>query len=71
MAFLYKFHGPKGIGFVYISETFKLILTKRWGQERNMRLELKTFMYALGSYGDDYENLEEETNYIKGLKIYD
>ena len=34
----HKFHGPKGIGFVYISENIQINpLLRGGGQERNMR----------------------------------
>ena len=70
----HKFHGPKGIGFVYISENIRIKpLLRGGGQERNMRAGTEN-VYGIAALAMAmemaYENLEEETNYIKGLKIY-
>ena len=70
----HKFHGPKGIGFVYISEDIQINpLLRGGGQERNMRAGTEN-IYGIAAMARAmemaYENLEEETNYTKGLKKY-
>lgn len=70
----HKFHGPKGIGFVYISEDIQIKPLFRGGaQERNMRAGTEN-IYGIAAMAKAmemaYENLEEETEYIKGLKKY-
>ena len=70
----HKFHGPKGVGFVYISEDIQIKpLLRGGGQERNMRAGTENIsgIAALTMAMEmAYENLEEETIYIKGLKKY-
>jgi len=68
----HKFHGPKGVGFVYISEDIQIKpMLRGGGQERNMRAGTEN-IYGIAALAMAmemaYENLEEETNYIKGLK---
>ena len=70
----HKFHGPKGVGFVYISDDIQIKpLLRGGGQERNMRAGTEN-IYGIGALSMAmemaYKNLEEETNYIKGLKKY-
>jgi len=70
----HKFHGPKGVGFIYISEDIQINpLFRGGGQERNMRAGTEN-IYGIAALAKAmemaYENLEEETNYIKGLKKY-
>ena len=70
----HKFHGPKGVGFVYISEDIHIKpMLRGGGQERNMRAGTEN-IYGIAALSMAmamaYENLEEETNYIKGLKKY-
>ncbi|MDC0201934.1 cysteine desulfurase [Flavobacteriales bacterium] len=70
----HKFHGPKGVGFIYISENIQIKpLLRGGGQERNMRAGTEN-IYGIAALAMAmeiaYENLEEETDYIKGLKIY-
>ncbi len=70
----HKFHGPKGIGFVYISENIRIKpLLRGGGQERNMRAGTEN-VYGIAALAMAmemaYKNLQEETDYIKGLKIY-
>ena len=70
----HKFHGPKGVGFIYISENIQIKpLLRGGGQERNMRAGTEN-VYGIAALAMAmemaYENLEEETDYIKGLKIY-
>ena len=70
----HKFHGPKGVGFVYISENIQIKpLLRGGGQERNMRAGTEN-IYGIAALAKAmemaYEHLEEETKYIKGLKSY-
>ena len=70
----HKFHGPKGVGFVYISENIRIKpLLRGGGQERNMRAGTEN-VYGIAALAMAmemaYKNLQEETDYIKGLKIY-
>ena len=70
----HKFHGPKGVGFVYISENIQIKPLLRGGaQERNMRAGTENIygIAALSMAMDmAYEHLEEEVKYIKELKSY-
>jgi cysteine desulfurase len=70
----HKFHGPKGIGFSYVSENIKIKPFIRGGaQERNMRAGTEN-IYGIAALAMAmemaYEHMEEEVKYIKGLKIY-
>jgi cysteine desulfurase len=70
----HKFHGPKGVGFIYISEKIKIKpLIRGGGQERNMRAGTEN-IYGIAALAMAmemaYEHLEEEVKYIKGLKKY-
>ncbi|MBC8266514.1 MAG: cysteine desulfurase [Flavobacteriales bacterium] len=70
----HKFHGPKGVGFVYISENIQIKpMLRGGGQERNMRAGTENIcgIAAMAMAMEmAYTNLEEETTYIKGLKKY-
>jgi len=68
----HKFHGPKGVGFVYISENIQINPLLRGGaQERSMRAGTEN-IYGIAALvmamEMAYENLNEEVKYIKGLK---
>ncbi|MEE2699781.1 MAG: cysteine desulfurase family protein [Bacteroidota bacterium] len=70
----HKFHGPKGVGFVYISENIQIKpMLRGGGQERNMRAGTEN-IYGIAALAMAmemaYGNLEEEVNYIKGVKKY-
>ena len=70
----HKFHGPKGVGFIYVSENIQIKPLLRGGaQERNMRAGTEN-IYGIAAMGMAmemaYAHLEEETKYIKGLKQY-
>ena len=70
----HKFHGPKGVGFVYISKDIQIKpLLRGGGQERNMRAGTEN-IYGIAALAMAmemaYNNLEEETKYIKSLKMY-
>jgi len=70
----HKFHGPKGIGFVYISDNIKISpLLSGGSQERNMRAGTENLIgIAAISHAMEmaYEKMEEETEYIKGIKSH-
>ena len=70
----HKFHGPKGIGFIYISENIKIKPILRGGaQERNMRAGTENIYGIAGlalAMKMSYSNLEEERKYIEEIKLY-
>lgn len=70
----HKFHGPKGIGFVYISDNIKISpLLIGGSQERNMRAGTENLIgIAAIAHAMEmaYEKMEEETEYIKGIKSH-
>jgi len=70
----HKFHGPKGVGILYINENVKIKPYIHGGsQERNMRAGTENlygivgFAKALELATEQYEN---HSNYIKELKLY-
>jgi cysteine desulfurase len=70
----HKFHGPKGVGFIYVSEDIQIKpLLRGGGQERNMRAGTEN-VYGISGMAMAmemaYANLEKEVAYIKGLKQY-
>ncbi len=70
----HKFHGPKGVGFIYISDDINIQPLLRGGsQERNMRAGTENICGIAGlamAMEMAYQNLEKDTNYIKNLKQY-
>jgi cysteine desulfurase len=70
----HKFHGPKGVGFLYINRNIKIKPFINGGaQERNMRggTENVAGIFALAKALElSYQNLDEDMNYIQGLKQY-
>ena len=70
----HKFHGPKGVGILYVSDevTIKPFIFGG-GQERNMRAGTEN-VYGIVGFAKALEiavrNLETETAYIKSLKAY-
>ncbi|WP_291868471.1 cysteine desulfurase family protein [Maribacter sp.] len=68
----HKFHGPKGIGFAYIKKNSKIKpLISGGSQERGFRAGTESFHNIVGleeAFVQAYDNLEEETKYVKGLK---
>ncbi len=70
----HKFHGPKGIGFIYISDNVKISPFIIGGaQERNMRAGTENIhsISALAKAMElAYENLDKDMIYIKKLKSY-
>lgn len=70
----HKFHGPKGIGFLYINGDIKLSpMIVGGSQERNMRAGTENVPGIIGM-GKAVEvaqaNLTDDHNYILGLKRY-
>ena len=70
----HKFHGPKGVGLLYINENVKIKPYMHGGaQERNMRAGTEN-LYGIVGFGKALElatkNYKEESEYIKSLKIY-
>lgn len=70
----HKFHGPKGIGFAYIKKDSGLKSIICGGsQERGYRAGTESVHNIAGlekSLVLSYENLDEERNYIKGIKSH-
>ena len=74
VASAHKFHGPKGIGFMYINNTHQIDpLIYGGGQERNMRGGTE-YVYGIIGLAKALElahdEMENEAGYIKDLKIY-
>ncbi|MBI2281690.1 MAG: cysteine desulfurase [Bacteroidetes bacterium] len=70
----HKFHGPKGVGFLFVNQNVQLkpIITGG-GQERNMRAGTEN-IYGIAGLAKAmeiaYVNLNEHQQYIRGLKTY-
>ncbi len=68
----HKFHGPKGIGFAFIRKNSGIkSMIVGGGQERGIRAGTESVHNIVGqdvALRIAYEKMEEETNYIKGLK---
>jgi cysteine desulfurase len=70
----HKFHGPKGIGILYINEKLKVKPNIHGGsQERNMRAGTEN-VYGIVGFAKAFElasiRMQEESNYISGLRYY-
>jgi len=70
----HKFHGPKGVGLLYINENVKINPFIHGGsQERNMRAGTEN-LYGIVGFAKALElataGFEEESAYIKGVKLY-
>lgn len=70
----HKFHGPKGVGLLYINENVKIKPFINGGsQERNMRAGTEN-LYGIVGFAKALEmataNYEQDSNYIQGLKWY-
>lgn len=70
----HKFHGPKGVGMLYINENVKIKpYIHGGGQERNMRAGTEN-LYGIVGFAKALElataNFEEHTSYIGELKKY-
>lgn len=74
VATAHKFHGPKGIGFVYIKKNSGLKpMISGGSQERGYRAGTEAFHNIVGleeAFVVAYDKLEEEKKYITGLKKY-
>jgi cysteine desulfurase len=70
----HKFHGPKGVGLLYINENVKIKPHIHGGaQERNMRAGTEN-LYGIVGFAKALEmataNFEKDSTYIKDLKLY-
>ncbi len=70
----HKFHGPKGVGILYVNENIKIKPYINGGaQERNMRAGTEN-LYGIVGFAKALEiatsRYEEDSAYIKGLKSY-
>lgn len=70
----HKFHGPKGVGLLYINENVKIHPFIHGGsQERNMRAGTEN-LYGIVGFAKALElatiNFEKDSNHIKGIKKY-
>ncbi|WP_242923726.1 cysteine desulfurase family protein [Pontibacter liquoris] len=68
----HKFHGPKGVGFLYCDANVKIQpLIQGGAQERNMRGGTENVYGIIGlakALEIAYRDMEEHTRYIQGLK---
>jgi cysteine desulfurase len=70
----HKFHGPKGVGLLYINENVSITpLIQGGGQERNMRAGTEN-LYGIVGFAKALEiatkNYEEQAAYIGSIKLY-
>jgi cysteine desulfurase len=70
----HKFHGPKGVGILYINENVKIKpFVHGGGQERNMRAGTEN-LYGIVGFAKALElataNYEKERAYVSGIKQY-
>ncbi len=70
----HKFHGPKGVGILYINENVKIKPFINGGsQERNMRAGTEN-LYGIVGFGKALElataNYEKDSNHIRETKLY-
>lgn len=70
----HKFHGPKGVGLLYINENVRIHPFIHGGsQERNMRAGTEN-VYGIVGFAKALElataDFEADSAYIKGLKLY-
>jgi cysteine desulfurase len=70
----HKFHGPKGIGILYVNDNVKIHpFILGGGQERNMRAGTEN-IYGIVGFAKALElamtNYEEDSKYIQSLKTY-
>jgi len=70
----HKFHGPKGVGLLYINENVQIKpFVHGGGQERNMRAGTEN-VYGIVGFAKALElatqNHEADSNYIRVLKLY-
>jgi cysteine desulfurase len=70
----HKFHGPKGVGILYVNEDIHIKpFIFGGGQERNMRAGTEN-VYGIVGFAKALEiamrDFDEASNYIRGLKLY-
>jgi len=70
----HKFHGPKGVGILYVNDNVKIKpFIFGGGQERNMRAGTEN-LYGIVGFAKALElamaNYEKESEYIRSLKAY-
>ena len=70
----HKFHGPKGVGILYVNDNIKVKpVIFGGGQERNMRAGTEN-LYGIVGFAKALEladtNMEKESAYIQSLKTY-
>jgi cysteine desulfurase len=70
----HKFHGPKGVGILYINENVKIKPFIHGGsQERNMRAGTEN-LYGIVGFAKALEiataNYEKDSNYIRSIQLY-
>ena len=70
----HKFHGPKGVGLLYINEKIKINpFIHGGGQERNMRAGTEN-LYGIVGFAKALElataNYEKDSAYIREIKMY-
>lgn len=70
----HKFHGPKGVGVLYINQNIKIKpFVFGGGQERNMRAGTEN-LYGIVGFAKALqmatENYEKDSTYIRGLRDY-
>jgi cysteine desulfurase len=70
----HKFHGPKGVGILYVNDNIKVKpMIYGGGQERNMRAGTEN-LYGIVGFAKALElaatNMEKDTQYIQSLKTY-
>ena len=70
----HKFHGPKGVGILYVNENISIKPYINGGsQERNMRAGTEN-LYGIVGFAKALETAtqryDEDSTYIKGLKMY-
>jgi len=74
VASAHKFHGPKGVGFAYIKKNSRLKpLISGGSQERGYRAGTESVHNIIGleeAFRLAYEHLDEERQYVSGLKEY-
>ena len=70
----HKFHGPKGVGFLYINENVRIHPYIHGGsQERNMRAGTENVYGIVGlakALELATENFEQEKAHVEGIKLY-
>jgi cysteine desulfurase len=70
----HKFHGPKGVGILYVNDNIKVKpVIYGGGQERNMRAGTEN-LYGIVGFAKALEmaeaNMEKDAHYIQSLKTY-